>query len=156
MHFFVKPLSDLVSEARDEVNSFTFWFRKKYNLAPSDPRFLEMSMLEIQKDFLLHHISEHPDFKIEDLDKTSTSDEEWLKSQEFSHTYEILKQVFEGKLKELQQKSGESNKIKPSGLSPLEVARNKVKVSMKSKFDKPIPIPSPLGGDDEEVFRETN
>jgi hypothetical protein len=116
-------------------------------------------MTEIRKEFLLHHISENPDFRLEDLEKTTTSDEEWVKSQEFEHTNEILKQAFEGKLKALQQKSGESDKVKPTGLSPLEAARNKVKVSMKSKFDKPIPIPSSLGGNDEEfeeVFRETN
>jgi hypothetical protein len=116
-----------------------------------------MTPNEIRKEFLLHHIDENPGFKLEDLENTSTSDDDWIKSQEFEHTYEVLKKVFEGKMKEFQQKSGESDKVKPTGLNPVEAARNRVKVSMKSKFDKQIPVPSSLGGDDEEViFRETN
>ncbi len=114
----------------------------------------------IKEEFLLDRLSENPEFKLEDLDqKTLTSDEEWVRKQEFEHTNETLKKVFEGKIEEPKKPSKESEQIKASGLNPIEMARLKAKVRMKSKFEKPISVPEPLGGNDEEfeeVYREIN
>jgi len=144
----------LLSEAKEDVKSFSFWFRKKYNLAPTDKRFLDMTQEGFRKEFLLEQVDKNPEFSVQDFEKDdSISNEEWMKQQEIENTDELLKQVFEGKLKpEVKEKEGK--KIMASGLSPVEMARNKVKVSMKSKFE-----PIALGGineEFEEVFRETN
>jgi len=37
-----------------------FWFRRKYNLAPSDPRFLDVTIEEIEADFCAHQYAEKP------------------------------------------------------------------------------------------------
>lgn len=37
-----------------------FWFRKKYNLPPTDPRFLSMSEEEMLEDFWAHHFFDNP------------------------------------------------------------------------------------------------
>lgn len=156
--FFAKPLSDSYSKAKEELHSINFWFRKKYNLAPTDPRYLEMTQEDIHTEYFMHLLEENPEFKLEDLERTTSSDEEWIKDQQREHLNEVLKKAFEGKLEELKKAAEELGKIKPSGLSPLETARNKVKVSLKSKFNKPISLPASLGGDDEfeEIIRETN
>jgi hypothetical protein len=117
-----------------------------------------MTQEDIHTEYFMYILEENPGFKLEDLDRTSTSDEEWMKDQQREHTNEVLKKAFEGKLDELKKAAEELGKIKPSGLSPLEAARNKVKVSLKSKFNKQINLPASLGGDDEfeEIIRETN
>ena len=143
----------MLSSAKEEVYTFSYWFRKKYNLTPTDPRFLEMTPETIKKEFFLERLSENPEFKLEDMEKDNSADDDWMKMQESDSTNEFLKNIFEGKIKEDKPKI--ETKVMASGLSPIEMARNKVKVSVKSKFDKPLA----LGGDDEEfeeVFRETN
>lgn len=93
---------------------------------------------------------EDPEFKLESLTRDTTSDDEWMLQQENDADEDILKQVFEGKFKKLEKKA--ESKVKPSGLSPIEAARQKVSVKKKIT-DKT----TPLGGEDfEEVFRETN
>ena len=44
-----------------------FWFRRKYNLSPTDPRFLDASYEEILLDYYTWRAFEHPD-EIEDED----------------------------------------------------------------------------------------
>ena len=42
------------SLAHKEFTSFEFWVRWKYQLLPTDPRFLAMEPWEIQKEFEMH------------------------------------------------------------------------------------------------------
>lgn len=35
-----------------------FWFRRKYNLPPTDPRYLQMTRLDLLTDFWAHHYAE--------------------------------------------------------------------------------------------------
>lgn len=117
-----------------------------------------MTQEDIHTEYFMYLLEENPEFKLEDLEKTTSSDEEWINAQLREHTNEVLKKAFEGKLEQLKKAAEDLERIKPSGLSPLEAARNKVKVSLKSKFSKPISLPASLGGDDEfeEIIRETN
>ena len=113
--FFVKPLSALFSKAKEGVdNSIVIWFRKKYNLSPKDPRFLEMTMEEIQEEFLLDAVEKNPSTKLEDMLYTKSSDEDWMASIENDVAIENLRKRFEGKKKELQavmQKLDEHEKL---------------------------------------------
>ena len=43
------------------------WYRRRYNLPPTDPRFLDASSEEIQLDYWTQHYAEHPN-DIEDED----------------------------------------------------------------------------------------
>jgi hypothetical protein len=38
----------------------SFWFRKKYGLPPTDPRFLEATPEQIEEDFWAHHYYDNP------------------------------------------------------------------------------------------------
>jgi hypothetical protein len=137
----------LFSKAKEEVFSYAYWFRKKYNLTPNDPRFLEMTLDEIKEEFFLDRLSENPEFKLESLTHDTTADEEWMLAQEKEQIDETLKKVFEGKLKP-------NTEDKSSKLDKIEAVRNKVKVSVKPKL---IPKIESLGGDDgdfETVFKE--
>lgn len=44
-----------------------FWLRRKYNLLPNDPRWLELSPEDVEAEYLAHQFAEHgvPD-EIED------------------------------------------------------------------------------------------
>lgn len=44
-----------------------FWFRRKFNLAPTDPRFLEATRETIETEYWSHWYAENP-AKIEDTD----------------------------------------------------------------------------------------
>lgn len=49
-----------------------FWFRKKYNLAPNDPRFLELTREDIETEYWAHFYSENKvteEFDDEDFDE---------------------------------------------------------------------------------------
>ena len=37
-----------------------FWFRRKYNLAPTDDRFLDATIEQIETDYWAHHYIENP------------------------------------------------------------------------------------------------
>ncbi len=37
-----------------------FWFRKKYNLTPNDPRFLSMTTEDMLAEFWAHHYYDNP------------------------------------------------------------------------------------------------
>jgi hypothetical protein len=46
-----------------------FWFRRKYNLAPTDPRFLDATIEDIETDYWAHYYAENPsDTEVEDED----------------------------------------------------------------------------------------
>lgn len=40
------------------ADSLEFWFRRKYNLAPNDPRFLELTTEDIEAEYWAHHYRE--------------------------------------------------------------------------------------------------
>lgn len=60
-----------------------FWFRRRYNLPPNDPRVLALTLEEIQTEFWAHHYFENPakeealdeDFDLQAL--SSADDDEW-------------------------------------------------------------------------------
>lgn len=37
------------------AKTMEFWFRRRYNLPPNDPRFLDLTPLEIQAEYWAHH-----------------------------------------------------------------------------------------------------
>lgn len=48
-----------------------FWFRRKYNLPPTDPRFLEMTIADIAADYWAHRFTDKPS------ELNSLVDENW-------------------------------------------------------------------------------
>ena len=38
----------------------SFWFRRKYNLPPTDPRYLDMTPEGIEEEFWAHHYFDNP------------------------------------------------------------------------------------------------
>lgn len=42
------------------ATSKAFWFRRKYNLAPTDPRFLDATIEDIETDYYAHYYVENP------------------------------------------------------------------------------------------------
>jgi hypothetical protein len=88
----------LFSKAKEgSTHSIIAWFRKKYNLSPKDPRFLEMTLEEIQEDFLIDRLIEDPNTTLENFTARGTSDSEWMLSIEKEELVNRLKQIFEGK-----------------------------------------------------------
>jgi len=47
-------------QGRQLAQSLSFLFRKRYNLPPTDPRFLEMTPEGIEADYWAHHYAENP------------------------------------------------------------------------------------------------
>jgi len=76
------------------------WFRKKYNLSPKDPRFLEMTYEEIQEDWLIDRLTEDPNLTLKDLEYDSSSDDEWISTVERKLEQERLKEEFQKPKKE--------------------------------------------------------
>jgi hypothetical protein len=58
--------------ARERWQTYEFWYRRKYNLTPRDPRFLELTLEEIQTDYWMHYFADNEgkgeEFEDEDLD----------------------------------------------------------------------------------------
>lgn len=54
----------LAQQAREDgralVSTMEFWFRRKYNLPPTDPRFLEMTIADIAADYWAHRFTDKP------------------------------------------------------------------------------------------------
>ncbi len=49
-----------------------FWFRRKFNLAPTDPRFLNATLEQMETEFWAHHYHENPpgeELEDDDFDK---------------------------------------------------------------------------------------
>lgn len=40
--------------------SLEFWYRRKFNLAPTDPRFLDATTEQIEAEYWAHHYFENP------------------------------------------------------------------------------------------------
>ena len=76
------------SRAREILNTYDFAFRRRYNLPPTDPRYLNATREEMAADYWAHWYFEHPDdrgetfedpdFDLEELKRKSESGElEW-------------------------------------------------------------------------------
>lgn len=48
------------AEAEQRYNSIEFWYRKKYSLPATDPRFLDATLDEMLADFWAHCYSDDP------------------------------------------------------------------------------------------------
>ena len=53
-------------KARETAQTLRFWFRKKYNLPPNDPRFLALTDEEIETEYWTYYYEENPD--VEEFD----------------------------------------------------------------------------------------
>lgn len=42
-----------------QFQTMEFWLRRKYNLLPTDPRWLEMSPEDVEAEYLAHQYAEH-------------------------------------------------------------------------------------------------
>jgi hypothetical protein len=42
------------------ATSMAFWFRRQYSLAPTDPRFLDATIEDIETDYWAHHYAQNP------------------------------------------------------------------------------------------------
>lgn len=51
------------------AKSLEFWFRRKFNLAPTDPRFLDATLEQIETEYWAHtYFEKPPGDEIEDVD----------------------------------------------------------------------------------------
>jgi hypothetical protein len=58
-------------QGRELAGTLEFWFRRKFNLPPNDPRFLEMTDEGMAVEFWAHHYAEKPpaeEIEDDDLD----------------------------------------------------------------------------------------
>lgn len=66
------------------ARSMEFLFRRRYNLPPTDPRFLDATAEEIEADYWAHHYLENPseseveddDFDVE-AEIAAMNDDDW-------------------------------------------------------------------------------
>lgn len=75
------------ANGREIAKSIEFWFRRKYNLPPSDPRFLECSIQDMLTDHWAHHFYDNPkaeeevvdeDFDIQaEIDRMAQNPDDW-------------------------------------------------------------------------------
>lgn len=59
------------NKGRDLSKTYSFWYRKKYNLSPLDPVFLSMTPEDIETEYWAHHYYESGDkeeFEDDDFD----------------------------------------------------------------------------------------
>jgi len=55
------------AKAKDRSKSLEFWYRRKFNLAPTDTRFLDTTVEEMLVEHWAWHYLDHPN-EIEDTD----------------------------------------------------------------------------------------
>ena len=46
------------SKGKQLHDTYSFWFRRKYNLSPADPRFLELTPEEVETEFWAHYYAD--------------------------------------------------------------------------------------------------
>ena len=104
------------------------WFRRKYNLSPKDPRFLEVTHEDITEDWILEQLEKNPNITYEELTrKSAASDEEWAESVIRENTLNTVKSVFNGKKKEAASAKDEETET----LGP----KDKIEASPKKDFE---------------------
>ena len=75
-------------KGRELVHSYEFIFRRRYNLPPTDPRFLNATQEDIETDYWAHWYADHPneaaetvahdpDFDLEDIKGKMERGEDW-------------------------------------------------------------------------------
>lgn len=47
-------------QGREQSQEIEFWFRRKYSLTKTDPRFLDATVDDMLEDFWAHHFFENP------------------------------------------------------------------------------------------------
>lgn len=73
---------DAKDAARDLSGTVRFWFRRKYNLPPTDPRYLDMTEAAMLEDYWAHRFYEKPDSVFEEEtdnfeEELAAMDREW-------------------------------------------------------------------------------
>lgn len=67
---FARTRRSRTREAGQELaGSYEFWFRRKYSLAPTDPRFLAMTIDDIQTEWWAHQFADNPNLDIVEDDE---------------------------------------------------------------------------------------
>lgn len=67
---FARSLRRRAREAGEKLaSSYEFWFRRKYNLSPRDPRFLEATIEDILTDWWAYRYAENPNLEISEDDE---------------------------------------------------------------------------------------
>lgn len=69
----------------DLSKKFEFWLRRKYNLLPTDPRFLALTKVEIETEYWAHYYAdnpgkehdEDPDFDADAIEAAMEDDDAW-------------------------------------------------------------------------------
>ena len=56
---------DAKDAAKEAAATIRFWFRRKYNLPPTDDRYLNMTEAEMLTDYWSHYYYEKPDSEFE-------------------------------------------------------------------------------------------
>jgi hypothetical protein len=59
-------------KGRDRAQTLEFWFRRKFNLPPTDPRFLDLTLDDLTVEYWAWYFHEHPDGEVaedDDFDK---------------------------------------------------------------------------------------
>jgi hypothetical protein len=88
----------LFSKAKEGLdNSLAVWFRRKYNLSPKDPRYLEMTSEELMEDWLLEQLEINPKVTYEELLFKTSTDDEWMEKMERESNLKALKTIFDEK-----------------------------------------------------------
>jgi hypothetical protein len=58
---FDKNLSrDAKINGKEAAQTIAFWFRRKYCLAPTDPRYLDATLEQMETEFWAHHYFDNP------------------------------------------------------------------------------------------------
>jgi hypothetical protein len=74
--FFAKEQTrEAKHKGKEIASSFAFWFRRKYQLSPIDPRFLGLTPEDVETEFYAYHELENdatedfddPDFNLAEL-----------------------------------------------------------------------------------------
>ena len=58
--------------ARQRSQTLEFWYRRKFNLAPNDPRFLDLTAEDIETEYYTHYYADNPateEVEDDDFDK---------------------------------------------------------------------------------------
>ena len=75
-------------KGKELAKTYSFWYRRKYNLSPADPVFLDLTPEDIETEYWAHHYYEAGDkeeFEDDDFDidayvseiEAESSDDDW-------------------------------------------------------------------------------
>lgn len=55
-------------DGRELSQTLSFWFRQKYNLPPNDPRFLDLTLQDLETEYWAVHYFNEPEGKSEEFE----------------------------------------------------------------------------------------